>query len=76
MTRKRSRVVREGAERKGPGTEPRSPPTSSHGDGAIIVVGGVTTLQGKQESCLQGKGWQGLDGYRSEARLCAYAVTQ
>jgi hypothetical protein len=31
-------VVWEGAERKGPVTEPRSPPTSSHGDRAVIVI--------------------------------------
>ena len=29
-----------------------------NGDGAIILVEGVTTLQGEQESCSQGKGWQ------------------
>jgi hypothetical protein len=38
VLRKRACVVREGAERKGPVTGPRSPPTSPHGDGILIVV--------------------------------------
>jgi hypothetical protein len=60
VTRKRSRVVREGAERKGPATEPRPPPTSCHGHGARVVVVGVTTHQGGREGRPQGEDWQVL----------------
>src|SRR5258708_2506386 len=59
MTRKRSCVVREGAERKGPVTEPRSPPTSCQGDGAAIVIAGVTTRLGAWEGHVQGEVPQG-----------------
>jgi hypothetical protein len=64
MTRKRSRVVREGAERKGPATEPRSPPTSCQGHGVWGVIVEVTIHQGLPESGRQGEARQVLGGIK------------
>ena len=41
-----------------PADHPYTDTPLTHGDGAAIVVAGVTTSQGTQENCVQGEGRQ------------------